>query len=114
MNSLQSTVTSPMILQAAHTAEAAPADSLTQQGFPFLKLPPELKQMIYDLVFISPANIGTCGTLTKISGRMLEPDAIYPSRAHAARSGRRLRTIFSLAMDSSFIILDPFLNLSRP
>ena len=37
----------------------------TYRCFPFLKLPPEIRNRIYELVFVSPNYIGTNGTQTK-------------------------------------------------
>ena len=56
-----SSIVSPITL-AAKTKIAA--DGL-QNGFPFMRLPPELRHMIYELIFVCPANIGSEGNLTR-------------------------------------------------
>ena len=43
---------------------STPQEAITRHVFPFLKLPPEIRNRIYDLVFVSHQYIGANGTLT--------------------------------------------------
>lgn len=47
------------------TAISALPEADTRHVFPFLKLPPEIRNRIYDLVFVKTQYIGANGTLTK-------------------------------------------------
>lgn len=67
-------VSSAISLISASDASSPPHSTIThsvllesdaRHVFPFLKLPPEIRNRIYDLVFVSPQYIGANGTLTK-------------------------------------------------
>ncbi|MCJ1239050.1 hypothetical protein MMC14_007043 [Varicellaria rhodocarpa] len=65
MSSIQSTVIPPPMLSAVTATEAVSTGDPLHNSFPFLHLPTELRQMIYERLFICPENIGTTGFRVK-------------------------------------------------